>query len=101
MGSFFLNLSANSDNSRENYTNLSQTFSKVVQKLAPLIKKIVRGNHAPFINKEFRKEAIGERIFEILSKENELLFKTQRNKCVTLRRKCIISYFQDVTKKVL
>ena len=56
MGSFFLNLSANSDNSRENYTNLSQTFSKVVQKHAPLIKKIVRGNHAPFINKEFRKE---------------------------------------------
>ena len=30
--------------------------SKVVQKHAPLKKKILRGNHAPFINREFRKE---------------------------------------------
>ena len=50
------NLSANSDNPRENYTNLSQTFSKVVQKHAPLKKKILRGNYAFFINREFRKE---------------------------------------------
>ena len=33
------------------------------------------------------------------SKENKVLLKTQRNKCVSLRRKCIKSYFQDVTKK--
>ena len=33
--------------------------------------------------------------------ENELLFKTQRNECVSLWRKCDISYFQDVTKKGL
>ena len=35
------------------------------------------------------------------SKENELLFKAQGNKCLSLRRKCIKSYFQDVTKKVI
>ena len=35
------------------------------------------------------------------SKENEFLFKTQRKKCVSLQRKCIKSYFQDVTKKGL
>ena len=35
------------------------------------------------------------------SKENKLLFKTHRNKCVSLWRKCIKSYFQDVTKKGL
>ena len=29
------------------------------------------------------------------------MFKTQRNKCVSLRKKCIKSYFQDVTKKGL
>ena len=34
------------------------------------------------------------------SKKNELSFKAQRNKCVSLLRKCIKSYFQDVTKKV-
>ena len=29
------------------------------------------------------------------------MFKTQRNKCVSLRKNCIKSYFQDVTKKSL
>ena len=50
-----LYLSVNSDNGHKNHTNLSQTFSKVVQKHAPLKKKILRGNHARFIY-EFRKE---------------------------------------------
>ena len=49
-------LSANYDNPHGNYTNLSQTFSKVVQKHVPLREEILRGNHAPFINREFRKE---------------------------------------------
>ena len=100
------NLSASSDNPHENYTNLSQTFSKVVQKHAPLKKKILRGNHAPFINREFRKEIYKQsrfrnKFWKDPSKENELLFKTQRNKCVSLLTKCIKSYFQDVTKKGL
>ena len=88
------NLSANSNNPHENYTNLSQTFSKVVQKHAPLKKKFLRGNHAPFINREFRKEIykrsrLRNKFWKDPSKENEFLFKTQRNKCVSLRRKCI------------
>ena len=100
------NLSANSDNPHENYTNLSQTFSKVVQKHTPLKKKIIRRNHAPFINREFRKEIykrsrLRNKFWKDPSKENELLFKTQRNKCLSMRRKCIKSYFQDVTKKGL
>ena len=100
------NLSANSDNQHDNYTNLTQTFSKVVQKHAPLKKKILRGNHAPFINREFRKEIykrsrLRNKFWKDPSKENELLFKTQRNKCVSLRRKSIKSYCQDVPKKGL
>ena len=92
------NLSANSDDPHENYSNLSQTFSKVVQKHARLKKKILRGNHSPFINREFRKEIykrsrLRKHFWKGPSKENELLCKTQRNKCVSLRRKCIKSYF--------
>ena len=41
------------------------------------------------------------KIWKDPSKENELLFKVQRNKCVSLQRKCIKSYFQYVTKKVI
>ena len=101
-----MNLSANSDNPHENYTNLSQTFSKVVKKHAPLKKEILRGNHAPFIKREFRKDIykrsrLRNKFLKDPAKENELLFKTQRSKCVSLRRKCIKSYFQDVTKKGL
>ena len=58
------NLSANSDNLYENYTNLTQTFLKVVQKHARLKKKILKRNHAPFINREFRKEIYKRRPLE-------------------------------------
>ena len=32
------------------------------------------------------------------SKENEAFYKKQRNKCVSLRRKSIKKYFNDITK---
>ena len=81
------NLSANSDNLHKNYTNLSQTFSKIVQEYASLKIKILRGNHAPFINREFRKEIykhsrLGNKFFKDPSEEDKLLFTNQRNKCV-------------------
>ena len=100
------NLSANSDNLHENYTNLLQTFFKVVQNRPALKKKILRGNHAPVMNREFRKKLykrsrLRNKFWKGQSKENELSFKTQRNKCVSLRRKCIKSFFQDVTKEGL
>ena len=101
-----LNLSANPDKLHENYINLLQKSPKVVQKRALLKGKIHRGNHAPFINREFGKEIYKQsrfrnKFWKDPSKENELLFKTQRNEYVSLRRSCIKSYFQDVTKKAL
>ena len=73
---------------------------------ALLKKKILRGNHAPFINREFRKgiykrSCLRNKFLKDLSKENEFLFKTQRNKCVSLQSNCIKSYFQNVNKKGL
>ena len=57
-------------------------------------------------NRKFRKEIckrcrLRNKFCKDPSKENELLFKTQRNKYVSLWRKCIKSYFQDVPKKDL
>ena len=71
-----------------------------------LKKKIFRGNHELFINRKFRKElykrsGLRNNFWKDPSKEKELLFKTQRSKCVLLRRKCFKSYFQDITKKGL
>ena len=48
-----------------------------------------------------KRSSLRNKFWKDPSKENEILFKTQRNKCVSLRRKCIKSYFQDVTKKGL
>ena len=39
----------------ENYQHLTENFLLVVEKHAPLKKKIVRGSQAPFVNREFRK----------------------------------------------
>ena len=41
------NLVVNSDDHHEDYVNLSETISKVVQKHALFKNKIFRGNHAP------------------------------------------------------
>ena len=49
----------------------------------------------------YKRSRLRNNFWKYPPKENELLFKAQRNKCVSLWRKCIKLYFQDVTKKVL
>ena len=48
------------DDPNENYSTLTNTFSLIVEKHAPLKKKIVRGNHAPFITKDLTKPSTQE-----------------------------------------
>ena len=43
-----------SDNPNENYNFFTTKFQEAVNRHAPLNKKILQGNHAPFIDKEFR-----------------------------------------------
>ena len=93
----------NSDDVSDNYFQLCNTFLEVVEKHAPIKKKVLRGNHAPFVTKEFRKEIytrsrLRNNYLKFPSVENEKLFKVQRNKCVSLRKKCIKSYFQKVSE---
>ena len=78
-----------SDDPSEIYDFLTTKFQDAVNRHLPLKKKILRGNHAPFIDKEFRKA---------IYKANESLFKKQRNKCILLRKKCIKKYFSKVTE---
>ena len=46
----------NEKDPNQNCQSLTKTFLTIVNKHAPLKKKIVRGNEAPFITKEFQKE---------------------------------------------
>ena len=76
------------DDSNENYDFLTNTFIDVVNNHAPLKKKFIRGNQALFMTRRIRKEVYIRRRFRT-TKENEKLYKKQKNKCVALRRKCI------------
>ena len=82
------------DDPNENYDFLTNTFIDVVNNHAPLKKKFIRGNQAPFMTRRLRKEIYTRRRFrnkfcKNSTKENEKLYKKQRNKCVALRRICI------------
>ena len=45
----------NSDNPNENYELITNLFSNIIEKHAPLKKKFLRENQAPFITKELRR----------------------------------------------
>ena len=75
-----------------------------MEKHAPLKKKIVRGNHAPFITKDLRKaiynrSRLKNKYLKNPSEVNEKLYKSQRNKCVSIRKKSIKQYFSNITSK--
>ena len=43
------------NDSNQNYNHLTDKFLGIVNKHVPLKKKLVRGNNAPFMNREFQK----------------------------------------------
>ena len=75
------------NDANQNYNLLTNKFLGIVNKHAPLKKKFVRGNNAPFMNREFQKEInVRSRLRNIYlvepSTENKATYKKQRNKCV-------------------
>ena len=77
----------NSDDPNENHELITNVFSNIVEKHAPLKKKFLRGNQAPLMTKEFRKAIYNrsrlrnKKFYKIPSEENEKSYKKQRNKC--------------------
>ena len=92
------------DNPNQNYDLLSNKFLEIVNNHAPLKKKIIRGNQKPFMNKEFQKAVytrsrLKNRYNKKPNKENEIAYKKQRNKCVSLRKQSIKDHIKKVTDK--
>ena len=82
------NLDSFSIDPDENYIFLTNQFLKVVNQYAPLKVKILRGNHAPFADKQLRKEIYKRTSWEKKncenpSEQNAALYKKQRNKCAS------------------
>ena len=99
-----VDFSFEADDPNENYSALTNTFSLIVEKHAPLKKKIVRGNHATFITKDVRKaiytrSKLRNKFIKNPTEVNEKLSKRQCNKCVLIRKKLIKQYFSNITNK--
>ena len=70
-----------------NYKSITENFLEAIDKHAPLKKKFVRGNQAPFMNREIQKAIctrtrLKNKYWRDPSRENELARKKQMNLCV-------------------
>ena len=94
--------SCDSDDPNEKYEHLLRIFRSLIDLHAPLKQKTVRGNDAPFMNRDFRKAIYTRtRLKNKYNKnptiENETKYKRQRNLCVNLRKKAIKKHLNEVT----
>ena len=84
---------------------ITSEFLQVVNKHDSFKKKTVRGIDAPFMSKELRKAIYtrnrSRNKFCKYPSEDELTFKKQRNKYVSLSRKSIKLYLKEITDKGL
>ena len=75
--------SLNTDDPNENYNFITDKFLKVVNRHAPLKEKILRGNHAPLLTKEIRKEIYTKSELKKIynrnpTEENKTIYNTKK-----------------------
>ena len=86
------------------YNTFAEKFCNTINKHAPLKNRTIRGNQAPFVNKELAKaimtrSRLKNTFIKDKNKQNWQAFAKQRNKCTKLRKKAIKSHFAKVTGK--
>ena len=84
------------------YFKLTEIFSSILNKHAPIKSKQIRGNQAPFMNKSLskiimQKSKVRNKYLKWPSCENFLKYKKVKNKCNSLVRKSKKEYFQNVS----
>ena len=89
--------------SEDPYSKLTEIFQEILRKHAPLKSKQVRGNHAPFMDKELskvimNKSRLRNKYLKWSSRENFLAYKKVKSKCDTLTRKTKKRYFEYIAK---
>ena len=99
-----LEIKLDEQNSESSYSLISNKFLEVLKKHAPLKKKVLKGNHSPFVSKEFQKaiytrSKMKSKLNQNPSRENVLAYKKHRNICVSLRRKSLKNHLKSITKK--
>ena len=102
------NLLINLQNSCEetmSYDDFKEIFMKVLNLHAPMKKKLVRGNNAPFMNKDLSKafmhrSKLKNKYNKNPTEANNLLYKKQRNFCVNLLKKEKKNYYNNLDMKI-
>ena len=82
------------DNNKDSFTSFYECFENVIDKHAPIKTVKLRGNNAPFITPQFRKEIrhrskLRNKARKVKSPENILAYNKQRNKCIKIKRENI------------
>ena len=95
----------NIDNANMNYDKFKDIFMKILNKYAPMKKKCIRGNNAPFMNKTLCKAFMHiskskNRFNKIPTEDNKRLYKRQRNFCVSLLKKEKRNYYNNLDLKI-
>ena len=88
-----------------NYDDFKYIFLSVLDNHAPMKKKMVRGNNAPFMNKMLSKEfmhrsKLKNKYNKNPTEENKVSYKRQRNFCVSLLKKEKKKYYNNLDIKI-
>ena len=91
-------------NQISDYNNFENVFLRVLEKHAPLKKKLVRANEAPYITKTLRKAIMRRSQLENKyrkqrTRENKTLYKKQKNVCSRLYKKERAKYYANLDIK--
>ena len=83
------------------YRQFEEAFNEVVEKHAPMKKKFVRENHAPFMTKSLRKaimlrSKLRNRYNKSRTSENLNNYHKQRNLCVKLLKSAKNEYYNKI-----
>ena len=97
---------ANLNPNHINYDDIKLNIMKQVNSHAPMKRKLVRANNAPFMNSKLAKEIMNRsrmknRYNKDPSNENEANYKRQRNLCVKLLKKAKKEYYSNIDIKLL
>ena len=87
------------------YEDFKKIFMVILDKYAPMKKKVIRGNNAPFMTKRLSKEImyrskLKNKLNKSPTEENRNLYKKQRNDCASLLKKEKKNYFNNLDLKV-
>ena len=87
-----------------NYKSITENLLETIDKYVPLKKEFIRGNQEPFMNRDFQKviytrTRLKNEYWRDPSRQNELVYKKQRNLCVSIGRKSITNYLHKLAEK--